>query len=129
MTHRQAGALQCQAQMGGSHCASLAALAGSRVHWSARTLCASAPPLQLWMLTSHAVCCFVLCQEYDFPTCDLLLVMGTSLVVHPFASLIGEHGCVLLPTLLVAAGIDCRARPMALAFCHSMLSTSFLSCL
>eukprot|EP00775_Hariotina_reticulata_P006779 gene6779-6996_t len=27
-------------------------------------------------------------MEYDFPTCDLLLVMGTSLVVHPFASLI-----------------------------------------
>jgi len=31
-------------------------------------------------------------QEYDFPTCDLLLVMGTSLVVHPFASLIGKLG-------------------------------------
>jgi NAD-dependent SIR2 family protein deacetylase len=30
-------------------------------------------------------------MEYDFPICDLLLVMGTSLVVHPFASLIG--GC------------------------------------
>lgn len=29
-------------------------------------------------------------MEYDFPTCDLLLVMGTSLVVQPFASLIGE---------------------------------------
>jgi NAD-dependent deacetylase sirtuin 2 len=29
-------------------------------------------------------------MEADFPACDLLLVMGTSLVVHPFASLIGE---------------------------------------
>lgn len=27
--------------------------------------------------------------ERDFPACDLLVVMGTSLVVHPFASLIG----------------------------------------
>jgi NAD-dependent SIR2 family protein deacetylase len=32
-------------------------------------------------------------MEYDFPTCDLLLVMGTSLVVHPFASLIGMQRC------------------------------------
>lgn len=28
--------------------------------------------------------------EEDFPAADLLIVMGTSLVVHPFADLIGE---------------------------------------
>lgn len=28
----------------------------------------------------------------DFPKCDLLVVMGTSLVVYPFASLAGEVG-------------------------------------
>lgn len=27
--------------------------------------------------------------EADFPAADLLIVMGTSLVVHPFADLIG----------------------------------------
>jgi hypothetical protein len=37
------------------------------------------------------LCAVRVVQEYDFPTCDLLLVMGTSLVVHPFASLIGEQ--------------------------------------
>lgn len=46
------------------------------------------PPVGFWLL-----CVLTLCwlQEYDFPTCDLLLVMGTSLVVHPFASLIGQQ--------------------------------------
>ena len=30
-------------------------------------------------------------SKEDLPAADLLLVMGTSLVVQPFASLIGEH--------------------------------------
>jgi hypothetical protein len=46
-------------------------------------------------------------QEYDFPTCDLLLVMGTSLVVHPFASLIGES----------LMGSRCTSHTWALASC------------
>ena len=29
--------------------------------------------------------------ERDFQECDLLLVLGTSLVVQPFASLVGEY--------------------------------------
>jgi len=33
---------------------------------------------------------FFECAQRDFPRCDLLLVMGTSLVVHPFASLVGQ---------------------------------------
>jgi NAD-dependent SIR2 family protein deacetylase len=37
---------------------------------------------------------FELLQK-DFPQCDLLIVLGTSLVVHPFASLIGG---ALLPS-------------------------------
>lgn len=42
---------------------------------------------------------FVLAEE-DFPKCDLLIVMGTSLIVQPFASLIGkvEDDC---PRLLI----------------------------
>lgn len=36
-------------------------------------------PARFWQLT-----------RADFPECDLLLVMGTSLVVNPFASLIGH---------------------------------------
>ncbi|XP_038072910.1 NAD-dependent protein deacetylase sirtuin-2-like isoform X2 [Patiria miniata] len=36
----------------------------------------------------------------DFPKCDLLIVMGTSLVVHPFASLI-ERVPVTTPRLLI----------------------------
>ncbi|CAE8641942.1 unnamed protein product [Polarella glacialis] len=34
---------------------------------------------------------FELCEK-DFPECDLLLVMGTSLVVHPFAGLVSNVG-------------------------------------
>ena len=33
-------------------------------------------------------------MQTDFPKADLLIVMGTSLTVHPFASLIGEPVCV-----------------------------------
>jgi len=33
---------------------------------------------------------FFECARADFPACDLLVVMGTSLVVQPFASLVGE---------------------------------------
>jgi hypothetical protein len=40
----------------------------------------------------------MLSQERDFPACDLLLVMGTSLVVHPFASLVGA--CVSVASCL-----------------------------
>ncbi|XP_065342150.1 NAD-dependent protein deacetylase Sirt2-like [Cloeon dipterum] len=29
---------------------------------------------------------FYSCTEVDFPACDLLIILGTSLVVHPFAS-------------------------------------------
>ncbi len=29
-------------------------------------------------------------SQVDFPKCDLLIVMGTSLVVYPFAGLVGE---------------------------------------
>ena len=32
-------------------------------------------------------------MQTDFPKADLLIVMGTSLTVHPFASLIGEPVC------------------------------------
>lgn len=30
---------------------------------------------------------FFKCREIDMPVCDLLIIMGTSLVVYPFASL------------------------------------------
>ena len=33
-------------------------------------------------------------MQTDFPQADLLIVMGTSLTVHPFASLIGEPLCL-----------------------------------
>ncbi|KHJ76931.1 transcriptional regulator, Sir2 family [Oesophagostomum dentatum] len=33
---------------------------------------------------------FFQCAITDFPQCDLLLIMGTSLVVQPFASLVNE---------------------------------------
>jgi NAD+-dependent protein deacetylase sirtuin 2 len=33
---------------------------------------------------------FVTCVKEDFPKCDLLIVMGTSLTVQPFASLINR---------------------------------------
>uniref|UniRef100_A0A914W7F9 NAD-dependent protein deacetylase n=1 Tax=Plectus sambesii TaxID=2011161 RepID=A0A914W7F9_9BILA len=36
----------------------------------------------------------------DFPKCDLLIIMGTSLVVQPFASMIGEVGNSV-PRLLI----------------------------
>jgi hypothetical protein len=62
--------------------------------------------------------------EVDFPRADLLIVLGTSLVVHPFASLIGgfgPHGA-RLPTIralilpLAASPALCslarRARPL-----------------
>jgi NAD-dependent deacetylase sirtuin 2 len=31
---------------------------------------------------------FFFCVEEDFPKCDLLIILGSSLVVQPFASLI-----------------------------------------
>lgn len=44
--------------------------------------------------------------ESDFDECDLLIVIGTSLVVQPFASLVGEiHepcNCTLLKCLNAA---------------------------
>lgn len=46
-------------------------------------------------------------MEYDFPTCDLLLVMGTSLVVHPFASLIGEAAAGQRVVCAVLASTAC----------------------
>ena len=33
---------------------------------------------------------FFTLANQDFPQCDMLVVMGTSLVVHPFAGLISE---------------------------------------
>lgn len=36
----------------------------------------------------------------DFPVCDLLIIMGTSLKVHPFASLVDKVGG-LVPRLLL----------------------------
>lgn len=36
-------------------------------------------------------------MQTDFPQADLLIVMGTSLTVHPFASLIGEPVCRFTP--------------------------------
>uniref|UniRef100_A0A0K0CWV5 Deacetylase sirtuin-type domain-containing protein n=1 Tax=Angiostrongylus cantonensis TaxID=6313 RepID=A0A0K0CWV5_ANGCA len=38
---------------------------------------------------------FFQCVLSDFPKCDLLLIMGTSLVVQPFASLVNEVGLIL----------------------------------
>ncbi|KAH3757212.1 NAD-dependent protein deacetylase sirtuin-2 [Pelomyxa schiedti] len=32
------------------------------------------------------------CMDEDFPSCDLLLVIGTSLVVYPFAGLVSQPG-------------------------------------
>ncbi|CAG9466880.1 unnamed protein product [Pedinophyceae sp. YPF-701] len=43
---------------------------------------------------------FQLAQQ-DMPACDLLIVMGTSLVVHPFASLIGHANIDTCPRLLI----------------------------
>jgi len=34
---------------------------------------------------------FFHCAEKDMPKCDLLIVMGTSLVVQPFASLVDKY--------------------------------------
>lgn len=34
---------------------------------------------------------FFLCVEKDIKQCDLLIIMGTSLVVHPFASLVDKY--------------------------------------
>jgi hypothetical protein len=53
-----------------------------------RRLCADVRHLLAFSTHFNPLLCEL--QEYDFPACDLLLVMGTSLVVHPFASLIGE---------------------------------------
>ena len=39
-------------------------------------------------------------MKEDFPLCDLLIVMGTSLVVHPFASLI-DAVAESVPRLLI----------------------------
>lgn len=55
-------------------------------------------------------------MEYDLPTCDLLLVMGTSLVVHPFASLIGgwrqeSHAAVQTVHRALAHVAQSRPRP------------------
>ena len=50
--------------------------------------------------------------QRDFPQCDLLLVMGTSLVVQPFASLIGavspDTPRLLINREKVAQGADGR---------------------
>ena len=43
--------------------------------------------------------------ESDFDSCDLLLVMGTSLVVQPFAGLIGASPKQLLHSYCVWAGL------------------------
>jgi len=44
---------------------------------------------------------FFECWEKDFPQCDLLIVMGTSLSVTPFASLIGYVDKKKCPRLLI----------------------------
>jgi hypothetical protein len=68
-------------------------------------------------------------MEADFPSCDLLLVMGTSLVVHPFASLIGKTAqcrrccCTGIPCGLLALTLQavlvrsrvCTCKPHRLA--------------
>ena len=43
---------------------------------------------------------FVKCTESDFKNCDLLIIMGTSLTVQPFASLINEVG-MNVPRVLI----------------------------
>eukprot|EP00927_Polykrikos_kofoidii_P056188 TRINITY_DN50357_c0_g1_i1.p1 TRINITY_DN50357_c0_g1~~TRINITY_DN50357_c0_g1_i1.p1 ORF type:complete len:331 (+),score=40.66 TRINITY_DN50357_c0_g1_i1:87-995(+) len=43
---------------------------------------------------------FFTLSEEDFPQCDLLIVIGTSLQVHPFASLVGKVGATV-PRLLI----------------------------
>ena len=43
---------------------------------------------------------FVECTESDFKNCDLLIIMGTSLTVQPFASLINEVG-MNVPRVLI----------------------------
>jgi len=54
---------------------------------------------------------FFVQREIDFPKCDLLIVMGTSLVVHPFAGLITlvpEN----VPRLLInLEPVGCKAAP------------------
>ena len=43
---------------------------------------------------------FFQCVKADFPKCDLLIILGTSLVVQPFASLVDRVG-PLCPRLLI----------------------------
>jgi len=49
--------------------------------------------------------------EQDFPKCDLLIVMGTSLVVHPFADLISEVGETVPRILINKEVVRCKPAP------------------
>ena len=55
--------------------------------------------------------------ESDFPAADLLIVMGTSLVVHPFASLVGK-------TLVSNTGNECNHTNMSTRLVVNVMASS-----
>lgn len=50
-------------------------------------------------------------MQTDFPQADLLIVMGTSLTVHPFASLIGEPLCLCVRACVIRQHFPLHANP------------------
>ena len=50
-------------------------------------------------------------SDEDFPKCDLLIVMGTSLVVHPFADLISYPGDSVPRLLINKEVVRCKPAP------------------
>ena len=50
---------------------------------------------------------FFMCAEQDFDQCDLLIIMGTSLVVQPFASLVDRYFHILFVSLTACSFICC----------------------
>jgi len=54
---------------------------------------------------------FFVHRKEDFPKCDLLIVMGTSLVVHPFADLISYVGKDVPRLLINKEVVRCKPAP------------------
>lgn len=48
---------------------------------------------------------FFLCTNQDFPRCDLLIIMGTSLQVQPFAGLVGRYCTFTTPLVNDTAAV------------------------
>jgi NAD-dependent SIR2 family protein deacetylase len=66
-------------------------------------------------------------RKRDMPECDLLIVMGTSLQVHPFAGLLSEYPCASCSAVLPARVVHPSMRRACSSQVRSVQPTAQLS--